>query len=160
MNGASSNLFFPPGPNGETFGINTGATEAQVNTYTGGWNMDNTTRLLFVNGDFDPWREASVSSDIRPGGPMESTAQVPIDIVPGGFHVSDMVTENGAVNEGVQQVIDEVMQQLVEWVGEWDGGNGGGWGHHHGGPPGKRRSAEQANPRKTVRDGRASKWRA
>lgn len=112
-------LYFPPGPDGETYGIAKGRTEAQVNDYTGGWFIDNTTRLIYVNGGFDPWREASVSSQFRPGGPLESTEQVPVEIVPGGFHVSDMLTENGKVNAGVQAVIDEVVQQLAEWVDEY-----------------------------------------
>lgn len=148
-----SGLYFPPGPNGETFGINKGATEAEVNTYTGGWDIDNTTRLLYVNGDFDPWREASVSADIRPGGPMASTEDVPIYIVPGGFHVSDAITENGEVNAAVGKVQDQIVGKLVEWVGEWDGGKGhggsGGWGHHHGGPP----------KRREVMEGQAVRWR-
>ena len=112
-------LYFPPGPNGETYGIAEGRTEAQVNHYTGGWNIDNTTRLLYVNGGFDPWREASVSSEFRPGGPLAPSPQVPILIVPGGFHVSDMVTTNGKVNAGVQKVQNQEVKQLAEWVSEW-----------------------------------------
>lgn len=112
-------LYFPPGPDGETYGIAKGKTEAQVNDYTGGWFIDNTTRLIYANGDFDPWREASVSSEFRPGGPLNSTEQVPIVIVPGGFHVSDAITENGAVNPAVQAVIDKEVQQLVDWVNEF-----------------------------------------
>ena len=112
-------LYFPDGPNGETYGIAKGKTEAQVNDYTGGWFIDNTTRLLYVNGDFDPWREATVSSEFRPGGPLESTEEVPLLIVPGGFHVSDMVTENGKVNKAVKAVQDAEVAQMVEWIGEW-----------------------------------------
>jgi phosphoribosylformylglycinamidine (FGAM) synthase-like amidotransferase family enzyme len=66
-----------------------------------------------------------VSSDIRPGGPLQSTEQTPVLIVPGGFHVSDMVTQNGAVNDAVQAVIDQEVKQLVEWVGEWPGSENG-----------------------------------
>lgn len=112
-------LFFPDGPNGETYGIAKGRSEEQVNKYTGGWDIDNTTRLLYVNGDFDPWREASVSADLRPGGPLASTEHVPVYIVPGGFHVSDMVTPNGVVNAGVKAVQDKVVDQLAAWVAEF-----------------------------------------
>jgi hypothetical protein len=108
--------------------------EAQVNAFTGGWNIDNTTRLIYANGGYDPWREASVSSDLRPSGQLESTAQVPVNIVPGGFHTSDLVTENGEVNESCKKVIDAEVAQLVEWVREWPRGNGGG-PKHHGWPP-------------------------
>ena len=138
-------MYFPEGPGGETYGIAKGRTESQVNAYTGGWNIDNTTRLIYVNGDYgmpspsppnlaqscpstdslistDPWRTASVSShELRPGGALESTERVPVNIVPGGFHVSDAITENGRVNAGVQAAIDREVGQLVEWVGEWYG---------------------------------------
>jgi len=60
-------LFFPP-VDGHVVGEANGATEEGVNAYTKGWNFTNSTRLLWVNGGFDPWREAGVSSDFRPGG--------------------------------------------------------------------------------------------
>jgi hypothetical protein len=112
-------LFFPDGPEGETYGIKEGKTEEEVNDYTGGWDIVNTTRLLYVNGEFDPWREASVSSDIRPGGPLNSTEKVPVYMVPGGIHVSDLVTKNGDVNAGVRAVQDKVVAQLSAWVDEF-----------------------------------------
>ncbi|KAK4616337.1 putative extracellular serine carboxypeptidase [Fulvia fulva] len=112
-------LYFPPGPNGETYGIAEGKTEEQVNAYTGGWNIDNTTRLIYVNGDNDPWRECGVSADLRPGGPLESTEQVPVEIVPGGYHTSDLITQNGAVNSGVKAVQDRIIAQLAAWVKQY-----------------------------------------
>ena len=121
------NLYFPPGPNGETFGINKGKTEADVNAYTGGWFIDNSTRLIYANGGFDPWREAGVSSELRPGGELQSTAQVPVNIVPGGFHTSDLIPENGKVNAGCEAVIDAEVHQLVKWVKEYPKKNGRRW---------------------------------
>jgi hypothetical protein len=119
-------LYFPPGPNNETYGLAKGKTAHDVNTYTGGWNMtNNTTRLLYVNGEFDPWREASMSSDFRPGGPLNWTAQMPVFVVPGGSHCSDLYTENGVVNEGAKHVIDAVIRQLKVWVEEWPGDKNG-----------------------------------
>jgi hypothetical protein len=112
-------LYFPPAPDGTEYGIAEGRTYEDVNGYTDGWDNVNTTRLIYVNGEFDPWREASVSSDLRPEGPLASTEYVPVKIVPGGFHTSDLVTQNGAVNAGVQKVIDEVVEQIAEWVGEF-----------------------------------------
>lgn len=111
--------YFPPGPNGETYGIAKGKTEDQVNAYTGGWYNRSSTRLIYANGGFDPWRETGVSAELRPGGPLPSTAAVPVNIVPGGFHTSDLITRNGAVNAGCKKVIDEEVAQLVEWVGQW-----------------------------------------
>ncbi|KAF2102204.1 serine carboxypeptidase [Rhizodiscina lignyota] len=112
-------LYFPPGPDGETFGINKGKTEADVNKYTGGWDITKSTRLQYTNGGFDPWREATVSSELRPGGPLQSTEQVPVHWVPGGFHTSDLVTMNGVVNASCKAVIDAEVAQLVKWVNEW-----------------------------------------
>lgn len=52
----------------------------------------------------------------RPDGPLNSTAQHPLQIIPGGFHCSDLILKNGAVNEGVQTVIDNEIAQIVAWV--------------------------------------------
>uniref|UniRef100_A0A8H7TUJ2 Uncharacterized protein n=1 Tax=Bionectria ochroleuca TaxID=29856 RepID=A0A8H7TUJ2_BIOOC len=61
--------WFPEGG----YGIEKGKTEADVNRYTGGWFAKNTTRLMDTNGQRDPWRDVTVSSIYRPGGPLEST---------------------------------------------------------------------------------------
>ncbi|RDI83406.1 hypothetical protein Vi05172_g6642 [Venturia inaequalis] len=114
-------LWFPTSPSGRTYGIAAGKTYEAQNAYTGGWSVTNSTRLLHVNGEFDPWREAGVSSDFRPGGPLASTARVPVFVVPGGFHASEITTLNGVVNRGCRDVIDKVIGTLEEWVGEWKG---------------------------------------
>lgn len=115
-------LYFPP-EDGQTYGIAKGKTEAEVNAYDGGWYIDNSTRLIYGNGGFDPWREATVSSDLRPDGPLQSTAAVPVNIVPGGFHTSDLITANGVANAGCQAVIDKEVTQLAEWVAEYPRGH-------------------------------------
>ncbi|GAB1739785.1 hypothetical protein NU219Hw_g4722t1 [Hortaea werneckii] len=112
-------LYFPPGPGGETYGLAQGRDEDDVNAYTGGWDIENPVRLVYANGGFDPWREATVSAEMRPGGPLRSTEEVPVLVVPGGFHTSDLVTRNGEVNEGCQKVIDEEVRQIAEWVAEF-----------------------------------------
>ncbi|SMR51895.1 unnamed protein product [Zymoseptoria tritici ST99CH_3D1] len=113
-------LWFPSGPNGETYGLaKSHQVIEDINAMTGGWNPPNTSRLIYVNNEFDPWREASVSSSFRPGGPMESTEHIPIKILPAGRHASDTYTGNARLNEGAKQVIDEVIAQLKAWVGEW-----------------------------------------
>lgn len=111
--------FFPDGPNGQTYGIALGRTEEDVNDYTGGWYDRNSTRLIYANGGFDPWRESGVSAELRPGGPLVSTPAVPVNIVPGGFHTSDLITRNGVANAGCKAVIDKEVAQLVTWVGQW-----------------------------------------
>lgn len=120
-------LYFPTGPNGETFASALGKTEADLNAYTKGWNTRQSTRLIYANGQLDPWREAGVSSDFRPGGPLQSTPQVPVNVVPGGFHTSDLVTRNGAVNAGAKQVIDAEVAQIKAWVAQYPK-RGPSWG--------------------------------
>ncbi|SMQ50107.1 unnamed protein product [Zymoseptoria tritici ST99CH_3D7] len=114
-------LAFPPGPNGELVGVAKGLTADNVNRITGGWEVVNSTRLVYVNGEFDGWRELSVSSDYRPAGPLPDSLQVPAKVVSGGFHCSDLSLNDGDVNEDVRKVQDEVVAQLVKWVGEWPG---------------------------------------
>jgi hypothetical protein len=115
-------LFFPP-VNGFTYGSNISPDNNvhQVNKYTQGWRLEDTERLIWTNGEFDPWRTSGVSSEFRPGGPLESTEEHPLQVIPGGFHCSDLRLKNGEVNEGVQNVIDNEVKQIVEWVGEWPG---------------------------------------
>lgn len=114
-------LFFPTAPDGFTFASAHGKKEADVNAYTRGWDLTNSTRLIWANGGFDPWRESGVSSDFRPGGTLKSTPQAPVNIVPGGFHTSDLITMNGKVNPGCKAVIDAEIAQLQAWVAEWPG---------------------------------------
>lgn len=91
-----------------------------TNAYTGGWDRaGNTTRLIFVNGEWDPWKDATVSSEFRPDGPFEGTKDAPVLMIPGGIHCSDLSMSNGNVNAGVRAVQDAVVDQIVDWVGEY-----------------------------------------
>ncbi|KAJ5235467.1 uncharacterized protein N7469_004635 [Penicillium citrinum] len=111
-------LFFPE-VNGHTYGSARGKTAAQVNSWTKGWDLTNTTRLIWTNGQFDPWRDSGVSSIYRPGGPLQSTSSAPINVIPGGFHCSDLLLRNGAANKGVQDIIDAEVAQIKTWVQEF-----------------------------------------
>ncbi|RFU34920.1 hypothetical protein B7463_g1407, partial [Scytalidium lignicola] len=114
------NLYFPP-ENGYTYpeNVNSSINTHSVNKYTEGWGLDNTTRLIWTNGEFDPWRPAGMSSTSRPGGPLASAPEHPVQIIPGGFHCSDLLLSNAEANEGVQQVVDSEVAQIVQWVSEW-----------------------------------------
>jgi hypothetical protein len=68
---------------------------------------------------YDPWRTSGVSSQFRPGGELESTPQHPVQIIPGGFHCSDLRLSNAAANAGVQKVVDNEVKQIVEWTAEY-----------------------------------------
>ncbi|KAK8209937.1 peptidase S28 [Phyllosticta paracitricarpa] len=112
-------LFFPAEGN-FTYGSASGKTVDDVNAVTGGWFM-NTTRLVWTNGEFDPWLDATVSSEFRPGGALESTAAAPVHVIPSGIHCSDLIAQDGVVNAGVQKVIDAEVAQIKAWVDEWPG---------------------------------------
>ena len=109
--------WFPPSEGG--FGIAKGKTSDQVNKYTGGWSVTNTTRLLYVNGQYDPWRDSTVSSDFRPGGPLQSTANLPVKVLPGGVHCSDLYAQNSAANPSLKLVVDDEVAILSRWVAEY-----------------------------------------
>jgi hypothetical protein len=110
-------LFFPPEEGGS--GILRGRTAEDVNAYTGGWSIDNTTRLMMTNGDKDPWRDATLSSKFRPGGPKESTPEMPIRVVPGGVHCSDLYGQNWAVNPELKAIVDDEVANMQRWVNEF-----------------------------------------
>ncbi|KAB5536262.1 putative serine peptidase [Coniochaeta sp. 2T2.1] len=108
-------LFFPP-EDGYTYGEAKGRDVQNVNAYTGGWYHTNTERLIWTNGQWDPWKDATVSSDFRLGGPLQSTPKAPVQVIPGGIHCSDMIAGNGVVNAGVQKVIDTEVAVIKGWV--------------------------------------------
>ncbi|KAK7971471.1 hypothetical protein PG989_016487 [Apiospora arundinis] len=60
-----------------TYNSALGDTAEALNAQTGGWLYTNTTRVLTSNGQYDPWRPASVSSIFRPGGPLPGERQGP-----------------------------------------------------------------------------------
>ncbi|KAH9907082.1 putative serine peptidase [Xylariomycetidae sp. FL2044] len=114
-------LFFPQ--EGKfTYGSALGKTAADINAHTKGWKLpdylDAESRLMFVNGEFDPWRSASVASEFRPGGPLASTAEVPAVTIPGSRHCNDLRITN-RVNSGVAAVQDQIVAQMASWVAEF-----------------------------------------
>jgi hypothetical protein len=112
-------LMFPE-VNGYTYGsTNPNINVHSINKHTKGWRLDDTTRLIWTNGEFDPWRTSGMSSQFRPGGQLASTPEHPVQIIPGGFHCSDLILRNGAVNAGVQNVIDNEVAQIKTWVAEY-----------------------------------------
>ncbi|KAH8423270.1 putative serine peptidase [Aspergillus melleus] len=111
-------LFFPT-VNGHTYGSAKGKNAATVNAYTGGWSRTNTSRLIWTNGQYDPWLDSGVSSRFRPGGPLKSTAAAPVQVIPGGFHCSDLYMTSYAANDGVRKVVDNEVAQIKAWIGEY-----------------------------------------
>ncbi|GAB1315250.1 hypothetical protein MFIFM68171_05460 [Madurella fahalii] len=110
-------LLFPPQGNA-TFGAAAGKTVGMLNELTDGWFV-NTTRLIWLNGEFDPWRSASVSSIFRPGGPQQSTREAPVYLIRGARHCNDLGTANGEADEEVRRAQLRAIAQMVEWVVEF-----------------------------------------
>lgn len=135
-------LFFPREDN-YTYGSAAGKTAEDVNTWTDGWNLVNTTRLLWANGlvsslgvylhvnysnsigdantdiaesEFDPWRSASVSSELRPGGPLASTEEAPVFLLSGATHCNDMYYRSGVANAGAAAVQRKQIETMSKWV--------------------------------------------
>jgi hypothetical protein len=110
-------LWFPTeGRN--TFGSGRGATADDVNNRTEGWFNTDTTRLLYVNGEVDPWRSASVASDFRPGGPFNGTAQTPAILIEGGRHCNDLLKANN-VHPSVAAAQTSAISLMEEWISEF-----------------------------------------
>ncbi|KAI1437330.1 serine carboxypeptidase S28-domain-containing protein [Xylaria sp. CBS 124048] len=105
-------LWFP----GHDFGLAKGKSATSVNEYTGGWLATNTTRLMLTNGEWDPWRDSTYSSNFRPGGPLKSTDQLPVRYLKHGTHCSDLYGQNWAVNDDAKAIADEETAQMKEWV--------------------------------------------
>ncbi|EHA50296.1 hypothetical protein MCOR27_005879 [Pyricularia oryzae] len=116
-------LWFPDEPREGggvyTYGIAEGKDVASVNKFTGGWDHTDTKRLLWVNGQFDPWLHATVSSPSRPGGPLQSTDKAPVLVIPGGVHCTDLIIRNGDANEGARKVQSQAREIIKKWVSEF-----------------------------------------
>lgn len=107
-----------PDKNGYQYGMKAGKTYHTINKHTGGWRNVKTKRLLWINGEFDPWRPATVSWEGRPGGPLQSTPEAPVFIIKGAAHCNDYITANAATPQG-KPVFDATRQQFRDWVAEF-----------------------------------------
>ncbi|KAM7186467.1 serine carboxypeptidase S28 [Rhypophila sp. PSN 637] len=114
-----------PAEDGVTYGSAAGKTADSLNAWTGGWNFVNTTRVLWVNGEFDPWRSASVSSELRPGGPLQSTPEVPVYLLPKGIHCNDLNVRNAQANSDLKTAHKSMVKTMVKWVDDFYQLNGG-----------------------------------
>jgi len=104
-----------PETNGFVSGSVEGFTAEHLDLYTGGWDGDSE-RVLFVNGEFDPWRSATLSSDFRPGGALNSSDSVPIFVVENGVHCPELVI--GEVAEALP-LYDGMINIMGGWLSDW-----------------------------------------
>lgn len=101
------------------YGLEKNKTAEDISDWTGGWTVTNTSRLMYANGQYDPWRDATVSSASRPGGPLESTPELPVRVIPGGTHCSDVYAENWEVNPEAKKIAYEQAEEMKRWVNEF-----------------------------------------
>ena len=85
-----------------------------LNAKYGGWNP-NVKNLFFANGQRDPWRDATVSSDFHT---RISTSSQPI-AVSDGFHCSDLSTAASVVDPTILTVQQEALSKIKEWLSAW-----------------------------------------
>ncbi|EUC41985.1 hypothetical protein COCMIDRAFT_104704 [Bipolaris oryzae ATCC 44560] len=116
-------LFFPDGPNGETFGAKRAQTAHTLNEYTGGWWPKNATRIIYSSGGRDVWREMGVAAQRRPGGPMQSIPDqdVVVHVIESGFHHSELMTRTAEMHLEVRKVRDLEVEQICSWAQQWPG---------------------------------------
>ncbi|CAK7228507.1 hypothetical protein SCUCBS95973_006904 [Sporothrix curviconia] len=107
-------LMFPT-VNGYSSGLAAGFTPEHLDLYTGGWN-GNFDKVIFVNGEVDPWRSATVSSDYRPGGRLASTQNAPVFVVPAGNHCPELLLEE---YEGAPDLYKDIFATMRTWLSEW-----------------------------------------
>lgn len=104
-----------PETNGFKAGSDEGFTAEHLNRWTKGWDAPYE-RVLFVNGEHDPWRSATIASDYRPDGPVQSSAEVPSLIVKDGVHVPDLILED---DDAQAVVIERAVEIMGGWLKDW-----------------------------------------
>lgn len=110
-------LLFPrEGP--FTYSSNRGKTAKDINRHTGGWLNTKTTRLITTNGEFDPWRSASIASEFRPGGPFKGNREAPALLIEGSRHCNDLTLRN-AVHAPIAAAQKVLLEQITKWVKEF-----------------------------------------
>jgi hypothetical protein len=94
-------------------------TYAELNKFTGGYSDHrNSTRMLYMNGEWDPWIHTTVSSRFRPGGPMKSSKNVLVNVIPRGGHAIDLDARCN-LNPACKEIVEGAVRQMVTWVSEF-----------------------------------------
>lgn len=90
---------------------------AQNNAKYGGWDLK-ADHLFVVNGQYDPWRSASLSSDWAPK-PPQNTPTMQTQVVADGHHCWDWDLRGAAYDPDIKRVVDIGIPQIKAWVTEW-----------------------------------------
>ncbi|KAL2180573.1 serine carboxypeptidase S28-domain-containing protein [Thermothelomyces heterothallicus CBS 202.75] len=112
-----------PAVGGHKYGSADGVrTPDTLNAVAGGWARQSR-RVIWTVGEFDPWRATSMASELRPGGPLESSGDVYVFVIKNAEHADDALTEAGLANLNlpVNPEVVKAQQQSVGIVKEWVG---------------------------------------
>ncbi|KAG8942755.1 hypothetical protein FRC04_003525 [Tulasnella sp. 424] len=82
----------------------------------GGWNL-RARNLFVVNGQFDPWRSASISSRWAPK--FHNTPHQRVEVVKGGHHCWDWNLYGAYYDHDVKRVVDRGIKRVRSWVRQW-----------------------------------------
>ncbi|KAG9045421.1 hypothetical protein FS837_006331 [Tulasnella sp. UAMH 9824] len=82
----------------------------------GGWNI-RANNLFVVNGQFDPWRSASLSSRWAPK--FRNTQHQLVEVIKGGHHCWDWNLYGAIYDHDVKRVVDEGVKTVQGWVKQW-----------------------------------------
>jgi hypothetical protein len=104
-----------PATKGYRVGSVVGWTAEHLNLYTKGWDAD-FERVMFLQGEFDPWIEATVSSRHRPGGPLASSDKTPVFTIKNGNHVPDLILDDIPEENSV---LEQELATMKRWLAEW-----------------------------------------
>ncbi|KAG8951545.1 hypothetical protein FRC00_007211, partial [Tulasnella sp. 408] len=88
----------------------------EFNTQFKGWNVVGN-NLFVVNGEFDPWRSASLSSKWAPQ--FVDTPTQEIVVVPNGHHCWDFYVANGQVDGNVKSIQQQGVAEITGWLRNW-----------------------------------------
>ncbi len=75
--------------------------------------------------EFDPWRATGMSSEARPGGPLQSSDNVAAFLIKDAQHADDAFTARGLanlklkVNPEVVKVQEQSIQIMKKWVSQY-----------------------------------------
>ncbi|KAG9018024.1 hypothetical protein FRB90_012583 [Tulasnella sp. 427] len=87
-----------------------------LNSQFKGWNVVGN-NLFVVNGEFDPWRSASLSSKWAPT--FTDTATQEISVIPNAHHCWDWYLMNTEVDDNVKTVQNKALVQIHDWLQSW-----------------------------------------
>ncbi|SPQ18412.1 1ecd5953-aef9-4d56-9d1e-01720dce280a [Thermothielavioides terrestris] len=112
-------MHFPP-TNGFKYGSSEGRTPDTLNEETGGWGR-NSSWVIWTSGEFDPWRDTGMSSELRPGGPLQSSDKVAVFLIKNAEHADDAYTARGLANLNLSAnpEVTKVQQQSIDIIKKW-----------------------------------------